>query len=144
MDYVGRRPAAKSHTQAAITLSALMAEGFPDVPAQRWLEEVETFYDAGPDGLDLRYDPRLRDALITQAESGPAPDLWPLFTALSGLPCGAVRGSNSDLLSAETFAAMQDRLPALQAAEVPDRGHVPFLDEPEALDLIHSVLEQAS
>jgi pimeloyl-ACP methyl ester carboxylesterase len=44
-----------------------------------------------------------------------------------------VRGANSDLLTAETVARMRERRPDLIAAEVPDRGHVPFLDEPEAL-----------
>ncbi len=144
MDYLGRSPSAKSHAQAAITLSSMMAEDFPTVGADRWLEEVETFYDLGPDGLELRYDPRLRDALIAQAEGNSAPDLWPMFLSLSGLPTGAIRGENSDLLSTETFATMQEKMTDLHAIEAKGRGHVPFLDEPEALALIHSVLEQAS
>jgi pimeloyl-ACP methyl ester carboxylesterase len=142
MHYVGRRPAAKTHDKAAETLAALMTPAFPDVPTQRWREEVETFYDASPDGLQLRYDPRLREALIAQAKAGPAPDLWPLFLALEGLPCGIIRGANSDVLSHETYLDMQHRLPDMQAVELADRGHVPFLDEPAALALIHSVLEQ--
>ncbi len=142
MDYVGRRPAAKTHAQAAEALAALMAPAFPGVPAARWREEAEAFYDEDADGLSLRYDPRLRDALLAQAEAGPAPDLWPLFLALEGLPSGVIRGANSDILSAGTNTEMQHRLPALQAVEVPNRGHVPFLDEPEALGLIHSVLGQ--
>ncbi|WP_264211220.1 alpha/beta fold hydrolase [Leisingera thetidis] len=142
MEYVGRRPAAKTYEQAAATLDTLMRPAFPDVPATRWREEAEAFYDQGTDGLSLRYDPRLRDALLAQAEAGPPADLWPLFLALDGLPCGVIRGANSDILSAETFAEMQHRLPGLQAAEIASRGHVPFLDEPEALALIHSVLDQ--
>ena len=142
MQYVGRRPAAKTQAQAAETLTALMAPAFADVPAQRWREEVETFYDSTPQGLQLRYDPRIRDALLAQAEAGPVPDLWPLFLALDGLPCGVIRGANSDVLSHETYVEMQARLPALQAVELPGRGHVPFLDEPAALSLIQSVLEQ--
>ncbi|UWQ75373.1 alpha/beta fold hydrolase [Leisingera sp. M658] len=142
MDYVGRRPAAKTHAQAAEALAALMAPAFPGVPAARWREEAEAFYDEGAGGLSLRYDPRLRDALLAQAEAGPPPDLWPLFMTLDGLPCGIIRGANSDILSAGTYAEMQHRLPALQAVEVPNRGHVPFLDEPEALALIHSLLDQ--
>ncbi|UWQ50317.1 alpha/beta hydrolase [Leisingera caerulea] len=141
MEYVGRRPAAKTHAQAAQTLAALMAPAFPDVPAARWREEAEAFYDQGAEGLSLRYDPRLRDALLAQAEAGPAPDLWPLFLALEGLPCGVIRGANSDILSTGTFAEMQRRLPGLHTAEIANRGHVPFLDEPEALALIHSVLD---
>ncbi|MFW8594260.1 alpha/beta fold hydrolase [Cribrihabitans neustonicus] len=143
IDYVGRRPAARTHAQAAATLQALMSPAFPDVPPARWLEEAQAFYDETPDGLALRYDPRLRDALLAQAEAGPPPDLWPLFEALDGLPCGALRGANSDILDADTFAEMQRRLPGLKTAEVPRRGHVPFLDEPEALALIFSVLETA-
>lgn len=143
MDYIGRRPAAKTHAQAATTLQNVMAPAFPDVPLSRWLEEARTFYDQDAKGLQLRYDPHLRDALLAQAEAGPTPDLWPLFLALEGLPCGVIRGANSDLLSHDTFVEMQQRLPGLQAAEIADRGHVPFLDEPAALDLIHSVLEQA-
>lgn len=144
MDYVGHRPAAKTHTQAAAALAAMMAPAFPDVPPQRWLEEVQTFYDVDPGGLQLRYDPRLRDALLAQAEAGPTPDLWPLFLALEGLPCGVIRGVNSDILSHDTYAEMQRRLPSLHAAEIANRGHVPFLDEPEALALIHTVLEQST
>lgn len=141
MMYVGRRPAAKTHAQAAETLAALMAPAFGDVPAQRWREEVETFYDATDGGLQLRYDPRIRDALLTQAEAGPLPDLWPLFIALDGLPCGIIRGANSDVLSHETYLEMQRRLPQIQAVELANRGHVPFLDEPLSLSLIQSVLE---
>ena len=142
MEYVGRRPAAKTYDKAAQTLAALMAPAFPDVPPARWREEVEVFYDETPEGLALRYDPRLRDALLEQAKAGPPPDLWPLFMALEGLPCGAIRGANSDVLSHETYLEMQRRLPALQAVELDNRGHVPFLDEPAALTLIHSVLDQ--
>ncbi|KIC37895.1 alpha/beta fold hydrolase [Leisingera sp. ANG-M7] len=142
MEHVGRRPAAKTWDQAAETLEASMAPAFKDVPASRWREEVETFYDQTPDGLSLRYDPRLRDSLLAQAKAGPPPDLWPLFLALDGLPCGVIRGANSDILSAETYVEMQRRLTALQAVEVANRGHVPFLDEPEALALTQSVLDQ--
>jgi len=93
-------------------------------------------------GLGLRYDARLRDALVGQAGAGDAPDLWQMFDALHDLPLAAIRGANSDLLSPETFARMQARHPGLIAATVPDRGHVPFLDEPEALAVIRAVLEQ--
>ncbi|KIC12562.1 hydrolase [Leisingera sp. ANG-M1] len=142
MDYVGRRPSAKTHAQAAEALQAVMSPAFPDVPMARWLEEAQTFYKQEADGLLLSYDPRLRDALLAQAEAGPAPDLWPLFMSLDGLPCGVIRGANSDLLSQATYQEMQQRLPVIQAVEIANRGHVPFLDEPDALALFHSVLEQ--
>ena len=73
----------------------------------------------------------------------PAADLWPLFDALEGVPLAVVRGANSDLLGAETVARMRERRPDLIVAEVPDRGHVPFLDEPEALAALEALIARA-
>ena len=35
---------------------------------------------------------------------------------------------------------MRERRPDLIVAEVPDRGHVPFLDEPEALAALEALI----
>ena len=51
-----------------------------------------------------------------------------------------IRGANSDLLSRETAARMRDARPDLIFAEVPERGHCPFLDEPESLEAIERML----
>ncbi len=142
MDYLGRKPAAKTLDQAAKQLETAMQTAFPDVSADRWFEEVATFYTETPSGLELRYDAKLRDALLAQAEAGPIPDLWPLFRALNGLPLAVLRGANSDILARDTFDKMARALPTGTFQEIPNRGHVPFLDEPDALDAIHSTLEQ--
>ena len=70
--------------------------------------------------------------------------MWPLFDALAPVPLAVVRGANSDLLSAETVARMQARRPDLIVAEVPDRGHVPFLDEPEALAALEALIARVA
>ena len=101
----------------------------------RWREEVERLFVETPEGLDLPYDRRLRDAVLANGAQ-PAPDLWPLFDALAGLPLCTIRGANSDLLEAATFEEMKRRRPDMVATEVPDRGHIPFLDEPESLDAL--------
>ena len=129
--YLGRNPAQKTHEAAARARAALWTS-FTDVPHDRWLHEVRNHYDQGPDGLTIRYDLRLRDAVLSTWDR-PQPDLWPLFDALAGLPLCVIRGANSDLLSRETLAEMARRRPDMIAAEVPGRGHVPFLDEPQAL-----------
>ncbi len=134
MDYVGRNPAQRSLAEAAAMRAELMA-GFADVPQTRWEAEVAKHYIETEDGLTINYDPALADVLrVTGGQ--PASDIWPLFDALEGLPLAAIRGANSDLLSAETFAEMQRRRPDMIAAEIPGRGHVPFLDEPESLAAI--------
>lgn len=142
MDYLGRKPAAKSLPQAAKDLQSSMQSAFPDVPQDRWYEEVSTFYTETPDGLALRYDARLRDALLAQAEAGPFPDLWPLYNTLEGVPLAVLRGENSDILSRETFEKMGQVLPEAALQVIPNRGHVPFLDEPDALKAIHTTLEK--
>jgi pimeloyl-ACP methyl ester carboxylesterase len=130
--YLGVAPAARSHEEAARALEATLGAAFPGLPREKWLECARRWFDAAPDGLALNYDARLREpfeALLAQ----PAVDMWPLFDALAPVPLAVVRGAHSDLLTRETLAAMQARRPDLIVAEVPDRGHVPFLDEPEAL-----------
>ncbi|SLN24401.1 Tropinesterase [Falsiruegeria litorea R37] len=143
MEYVGKPPVSKTYGEAAKAMHAALAPQFPDVPAEVWQQQVETQYDETPDGLALRYDAKLRDALIEQAAAGPVPDLWPLFEALKELPTGAIRGENSDILEPGTLAEMQTRHPEMLTAVIPNRGHVPFLDEPQSLSLIRNILERA-
>lgn len=141
MGYIGVPPKGRTYADVAVALKATMATGFPDLSDARWLEIAERWFDVTDSGVALRYDPALRDALIAQS-AAPAPDLWPLFDALEGLPLAVIRGANSDLLSAETVAAMAARRPDMIVAEVPNRGHVPFLDEPEALAALTAIMGQ--
>lgn len=132
--YLGKNPPFKTFEEAAEKRAKAMT-AFPDVPPERWLTEAKVLYREGEDGLVIPYDPALREAVLGGGAQ-PAPDLWPLFDALKGLPLAAIRGANSDLLSVETFAEMKARRPDMIAVEVPDRGHIPFLDEAESLDAL--------
>lgn len=145
MDYVGKEPPFADLDAAAQALMEGYADSFPGVPLTRWREQAEfMWHHKEGGGVGLRYDARLRDALIGQAGVGEAPDLWQLFDGLKALPLAVIRGANSDLFSADTFDAMAARHPAMIGATVPDRGHVPFLDEPEALMAIHALLERVA
>lgn len=130
MAYLGHNPKAKTH-EAAAQIMATRLPGFANVPDNRWLDEARLHYRDTGDSLEITYDPALRKA--AEAAGDALPDLWPFFDALESLPLCAIRGAGSNLLTAETFAKMQARHPDMIAAEVPDRGHVPFLDEPEAI-----------
>jgi pimeloyl-ACP methyl ester carboxylesterase len=142
MQYVGHAPQQHTHDDAASAMAASLGTQFPGLSRDTWRRVAAGQYRETENGLALRYDPQLRDALLTQAEAGPPPDLWPLFEALRPFPTGVLRGANSDLLSAETLAEMQARHPGLVTATVPDRGHVPLLDEPESLALINEILKE--
>jgi len=138
-DYLGRPPVLKTHAEMAAARARVLT-GFANVPPERWLREAQILFNETEDGLELTYDPRLREAVL-EGGAQPAPDLWPLFDALSGLPLACLRGANSDLLSPATFAEMKRRRPDMVAVEVPDRGHIPFLDEPQSLSALKRWLD---
>jgi pimeloyl-ACP methyl ester carboxylesterase len=137
-DYVGRNPAARDHADLARKLPNAMPE-FANVPESRWLQEAQRHSVETEQGLRNNYDPALRESFLAAFE-GPEIDLWPLFDLAAGLPLALIRGANSDLLSPETAAEMRRRRPDMVFAEVPNRGHIPFLDEAEALSAIRDWL----
>ena len=71
MGYIGRRPSFATYDEAAAGLEKGWAPAFANVPVETWDATVRRLYKESPDGLDLRYDPKLRDAVLAQAESGP-------------------------------------------------------------------------
>lgn len=139
--YLGRRPVFRTMEEAVEGLSTRMV-GFENVPIERWQAEAAKHYIEDEKGLTFNYDPALRPAVLQSAAQNLNPDLWPFFDALEGLPLALIRGANSDLLTPETAEKMQARRPDMLFADVPDRGHVPFLDEPKSLEVIHAWLEQ--
>ena len=138
-DYVGRNPAAKT-VEAFARVLPLGNPGMDNVPESRWLEEAQRHaLPDGKGGLKINYDPALRDSFLAAFE-GPPPDLWPLFQACAGLPLALIRGANSDLLTAAQAAEMRAARPDMIFAEVPDRAHIPFLDEPQSVAALHAWL----
>ncbi|MEP2641133.1 alpha/beta hydrolase [Roseobacter sp.] len=131
MEYLGHAPSAKTIVNAARGLERAN-DGFRDVPFSRWMEEAEKHFEETPKGLSITYDPKLRRAVEFAGAQG-APDLWPYFDALEGLPLACIRGENSDLLSRDTLREMERRRPDMISVTVHGRGHIPFLDEPESI-----------
>lgn len=137
--YMSVRPSVATLEEAVDRMPAANP-GFDHVPPLRWEEETIRHYVQTPDGLDLPYDPALRIG-FDRAMSAPLPEAWDLFDACAGLPLALLHGENSDVLSRATADEMQARRPDLIRAELPGRGHVPFLDEPDALAAIHRWLD---
>lgn len=140
--YVGLPPAVNTLEEIADRMPLVMP-GFHHVPPMRWVEETVRHYEQLDGRVGLTYDPDLRIALAA-AMSAPNTDAWPLFDACAGLPLALLRGANSDVLSPETAQAMRARRPDLCFAEVPDRGHAPFLDEPVAVICIRTWLDRVA
>lgn len=132
--YAGIRPAVATLAEVAERLPA-RSPGFEDVPDFRWAEEAVRHFAETSHGLDITYDPAIGQSL-REALAGVLPEIWPLFDACADLPLALIRGENSDVLSRRTAEEMRRRRPDLLYAEIPKRGHAPFLDEPEATRVI--------
>ena len=139
LGFLGRQPEETSIEE----LTAVLAErtpGFAGVPLERWEFLARNSVVESASGFRLNYDPKLRDAVLEQMRH--AFDAWVWFDALEGLPLALLRGENSGLLSAGTAAEMRRRRPDMVFAEIPDRGHCPFLDEPESVAAIRRWLQR--
>ncbi|HRO12722.1 alpha/beta hydrolase [Amaricoccus sp.] len=140
--YLGVPPKAKSYAEVIGPLRTRMG-AFPGLSDEKLASLARRWFDEGEGRLLLNYDPRLRDG-IEAIDSQGAPDLWPLFDALAGVPVAVGRGANSNLLSPGTVARMRERRPDLIVAEVADRGHAPFLDEPESLAAFDALIARVA
>ncbi len=142
--YLGRPPIYNTMSEALERRpSDMAAAGFHNVSGETWAAHCRALWSETAEGkLALRYDPKLRDAVLSHPAGLEPPDLWPFFDALKDVRLGLIRGQHSNILARKTYDEMCRRRPDMAAAEVPDRGHVPFLNEPEAQMIIASVLEQ--
>lgn len=118
---------------------------FPNVGEDRWREFARALYREHEGRIVGNYDPKFPRAILEGSGTNPrtdagAADLWKWFAALRDVPALVLRGENSELLSAGTVAEMKVRKPDLATVMVKDRGHVPFLDEPEAVAAIDAFL----
>ena len=137
--YVGRAAPVASWEEAAAQTRATYEIALPDLTDAEWLSYARRSY-VEVDGVPrLAMDPMIGEAVRT-APAGAAPDLWPVFGALSALPVLALRGEFSDILSESTFERMGREKPDLRRVTVRRRGHVPLLDEPECVDAIDEFL----
>lgn len=137
--YLGIAPTLHTLEEVAERMPSVMP-GFHGVSDFRWVEEAIRHFVQYDGYVGLNYDPALRVA-FEAAMAAPPVDLWPLFDACADLPLALIRGANSDVLTAATAYAMHQRRPDMHYAEIPNRGHIPFLDEPESLRCIHTWLD---
>jgi|SRR5689334_4439051 len=105
----------------------------------KWLRMANATYRRGADGK-LRFDWDVALVRNLLGRDGAVPDLWGLFRGFGQRPVLALRGALSDILSETTFNRMAEVKPDLIRVTVPDVGHVPALDEPEALEAIHGFI----
>lgn len=138
LDYVGKDARFATLEEAAAKQKEIYGGAYPDMPDADWIGQAKTtfVYDDAAKNYRLNYDLALGKALAEQINSGEQVDLWPFFKALADVPTLAIRGALSDVLSAAVFERMKTENPNLQTLVLNNRGHVPLLNEPEALAVL--------
>jgi pimeloyl-ACP methyl ester carboxylesterase len=114
---------------------------FPEMPGMdddAWVRAARRTAIERPDGTVVHdWDPAIAKPLESQRG---AVDLWPLYRSLGRVPLVVVRGELSDILSAETLAAMKTALPHMVPVVVPGFGHAPTLSEPQVPEPLNDAL----
>ena len=134
--YVGKLPPPANEREAVAIVKNLMSAQFTALSEEDWLAFARATWKEDGGRLVLNYDPALMRSLEGLDFEAPIPPLWGLFEALKRVPVLALRGANSDLLSAETLTAMKAAHPRLEAVTVPDQGHAPLLRGSEVVQEI--------
>lgn len=89
------------------------------------------------------FDPNLVKPLEALRLDTPLPELWGLFASLADVPLLAIRGSNSDLLSPETFVEMTRRHKNCATYVVEGQGHPPLLRDAAAIARVSAFVAEA-
>jgi pimeloyl-ACP methyl ester carboxylesterase len=139
--YAGRLPNPRNWDDAISQTRSMFGEAWPNLSIERWSALTRRGYrEDEKGGLSVDADPMIGEML--RAAPAASANLWPFWKALRGIQMLAIRGAQSDLLSAATFAKMKLENPELVQLEVAQRGHVPLLDEPECIAAIDAFLAQ--
>jgi pimeloyl-ACP methyl ester carboxylesterase len=137
--YAGKAPPVRDWAGALAQVREVYGPAYPGLEETRLMKLARAGYRADDQGL-LRpdADPLIAEPLKDTTRA--APDLWPLWGAISRVPILAIRGAQSDILSEATLARMQSEKPDLRTLTVANRGHAPLLDEPECVAAIEEFL----
>jgi pimeloyl-ACP methyl ester carboxylesterase len=137
--YAGRLPPVASWDEAIVQAKEVNSLTLPGLTEDEWRKMARRVYREDAGGVPrLDIDPAIGRAV---RESDPqTSDAWQAFDALRDTPLLVIRGAMSDILAEETVVRMRERKPDLIAVTVPNRGHVPLLDEPECVSAIDNFI----
>lgn len=144
--YVGIMETPQSWDEAAVKLRMMNEREFPNLTAEEWRAFSRRTFAEENGAPKLDYDPKIGTAMRKgmEATNGEVPTMWPQFGALAQKPVLVVRGENSDLLSEAIVTRMTADYADVSAVTAKDRGHAPFLDEPEVVATIDAFLDRVA
>ena len=142
LSYVGMPGKVTNWEEATAFTQARLSTDYPSLTPDQWRDITTRSYKEHRDGsLTLIYDPKISVTLKTAFKAGYQLDLWDSFEGITQQPLLCLRGELSRLLTPELLLEMQERNPHLTTALIPERGHVPLLDEPESVTAIQQWLD---
>ena len=137
--YVGKPVVFASWDEAATVLQDRLGDVHPSYGTAEWLRYARRVCHETERGVEFDYDMAIVDN-FNIGNIGPIADAWPFYRALAGKPLLILRGECSDLLSQATAERMLREIPGAELVTVPNVGHAPDLDEPEAVAAIDRLL----
>lgn len=140
--YVGIMETPSTWDEAAVKLRLMNEREFPSLSGEDWRVFARRTFAEENGAPKMDYDPKIGTAMRKgmEASRGEIPSMWPQFKALAQIPVLVIRGENSDLLTADIVSRMAAEHPSIKSVVARDRGHAPFLDEPEVLSAIDDFL----
>jgi pimeloyl-ACP methyl ester carboxylesterase len=139
--YVGKGKPPASWDDAIAQVKSANSEVYPNFSEKEWDWFTRKLYSEKQGVPVADYDPDISRNL-NEAEDQAAPDLWPVFAAMSSIPLLVIRGENSDILSESTLGVMEQVHPDFVSVTVAEVGHAPLLREPECQSAIDSFVER--
>jgi pimeloyl-ACP methyl ester carboxylesterase len=138
--YTGKLPAVDNWQQACDQTKQIYGNTLIGLKEDQWLVLAKRAYRENQEQRpELDMDINIGKAINeVGAQIG---DPWHYFEALENIPTMVLRGELSDILSDQILTKMQTRNPNLASAVIPNRGHVPLLDEDTSIKAIHQLLE---
>jgi len=140
--YLGRLREPATMDEAVELLRASGADRFPALTDADWRGQAASIWTDRDGVFAPAFDPALAKTLESADFDAPLPTLWPQFDGLAGVPLMVVRGDRSDILTAETVAAMAERRADMGIVTVAGQGHAPLLTDPGSIGRIGDFLRR--
>ena len=137
-DYVGAAPRFRTMNEACDYLRSVWAP-FGDLDDAKWSQlTVHGLIREDNGGYSLHYDPAIGDQFRAIDQDA---DLWGLYDRVRQ-PTLLLRGADSDVLTADTAAAMAARGPRAEVIEFAGCGHAPALMDANQIAAIHAWMKR--
>ncbi len=140
-DYTGRAAPVSTWEEAAQQTRDIYGKWLPGLSDDGFMRLARCgFREIEGEVPRLDMDPNIGRAV---RELGPQKgDPWEFFAALKEVPVTLLWGVLSDILTDDIIEEMKAAKPDLDVVPVPNRGHVPLLDEPECVSAADAFLEK--